>query len=72
MSSYLKMLKSTLDYAKDKRINVMEWANFVNSLQENAQRNQAITDAKETRNQRKSSIPDYHPSLVSHSQTGTT
>ena len=51
MSSYMKMLKSTLDYAKDKRINVMEWANFVNSLQENAYKKQAITDAKEANNQ---------------------
>ena len=50
MSGYMELLQSILNYAKNKRINMMEWANFVNSLQENAFYKQAITDAKEENN----------------------
>ena len=50
MTGYIELMKSILNYAQHKRINMMEWANFVNSLQENASRKQAITDAKEENN----------------------
>ena len=50
MASYMELLQSILNYAKDKRIDMMEWANFVNKLQENASIKQAITDAKEENN----------------------
>ena len=50
MASYMELLQSILNYAKNKRINMMEWANFVNKLQENASTKQAITDAKEENN----------------------
>ena len=50
MSGYMELLQSILNYAKNKRINMMEWANFANSLQENAYVKQAITDAKEENN----------------------
>ena len=49
-SSYMELLQSILNYAKDRRINMMEWANFVNILQSNAQKEQDITDAKEENN----------------------
>ncbi len=47
MSSYMVLLQSIFNYAKNKHINIMNWANFVNSLQENANNKQKITDAKE-------------------------
>ena len=50
MTGYMELMKSIMNYAKNKRINMMEWANFVNSLQENASFKQAITDAKEENN----------------------
>ena len=50
MTGYMELMKSILNYAQHKRINMMEWANFVNSLQENAFVKQAITDAKEENN----------------------
>ena len=50
MNGYMELMKSILNYAKNKRINMMEWANFANSLQENASIKQAITDAKEENN----------------------
>ena len=50
MSSYMTLLRSILDYAKNNRINMMEWATFVNSLQENSNLNQAITEAKDESN----------------------
>ncbi|MBR6621119.1 MAG: hypothetical protein IKK90_01345 [Bacteroides sp.] len=50
MASYMELLQSILNYAKDKRIDMMEWGNFVNKLQENASIKQAITDAKEENN----------------------
>ena len=50
MTGYMELMKSILNYAQHKRINMMEWANFVNSLQENASHKQAITDAKEENN----------------------
>ena len=50
MAGYMQLLESILNYAKDKRIYMMDWANFVNSLQENASIKQAITDAKEENN----------------------
>jgi hypothetical protein len=46
----MELLQSILNYAKNKRINMMEWADFANSLQENAYVKQAITDAKEENN----------------------
>lgn len=49
-SSYMELLQSILNYAKDRRINMVEWANFVNILQSNAQKEQDITDAKEENN----------------------
>ena len=50
MTGYMELMKSILNYAQHKRINMMEWANFANSLQENASNKQAITDAKEENN----------------------
>ncbi|MBQ8441994.1 MAG: hypothetical protein IJX29_01395 [Bacteroides sp.] len=50
MQSYMQLLKSILHYAKDKHIYIMEWANYVNRLQENASIKQAITNAKEENN----------------------
>ena len=50
MSGYMELLQSTLNYAKNKHINMMEWADFANSLQDNAYVKQAITDAKEENN----------------------
>lgn len=50
MSGYMELLQSILNYAKNKHINMMEWADFANSLQENAYVKQAITDAKEENN----------------------
>lgn len=50
MASYMKLLESVLLYAKDRRINMIEWANFVNSMDENSYIEQAITNAKEENN----------------------
>ena len=50
MTGYMELMKSILNYAQNKRINMMEWANFVNSLEESASHKQAITDAKEENN----------------------
>ena len=50
MIGYMELLKSIMNYAINKRINMMEWANFVNSLQERDNIKQAITDAKEENN----------------------
>ncbi|MBQ8673315.1 MAG: hypothetical protein IJ511_04585 [Bacteroides sp.] len=50
MQSYMQLLRSILHYAKEKRIYIMEWANFVNQLGENAYIRQAITDVKEENN----------------------
>ena len=50
MTGYMELLKSIMNYATNKRINMIEWANFVNSLQERASIKQAITDAKEENN----------------------
>lgn len=50
MTSYMELLQSILNYAKDKSIDIMEWANFTNSLNENAYEKEAITDAKEENN----------------------
>ena len=47
---YMQMMKSILNYAQNKRINMKEWALFVNSLGDNASFKQAITDAKEENN----------------------
>ena len=47
MAGYMQLLRSILHYATDKHINMMEWANYANQLQENAYIKQAITDAKE-------------------------
>ncbi|MBR2497387.1 MAG: hypothetical protein IKB63_03410 [Parabacteroides sp.] len=47
MSSYMVLLQSIFNYAKNKHINIMNWANFINSLQENANNKQKITDDKE-------------------------
>ena len=52
MASYMKLLESILLYAKEKRINIMEWANFANSLNENYYTRKAITDAKEENNRK--------------------
>lgn len=52
MASYMKLLESILLYAKEKRINIMEWANFANSLNENYYTKKAITDAKEENNRK--------------------
>ena len=50
ITGYMELLKSIMNYAVNKRINMIEWANFVNSLQERASIKQAITDAKEENN----------------------
>lgn len=50
MAGYMELLQSILNYAKGKRINMQEWANFANSLQERANIKQRITDAKEENN----------------------
>ena len=50
MASYMQMLKSILNYATNKRINMKEWANFTNSVGNNAFVKQAIIDAKEESN----------------------
>ena len=50
MIGYMQLMKSILNYAQNKRINMMEWANFTNSLQTNAFIKQAITNAKEENN----------------------
>ena len=50
MTGYMELMKSMLNYAKNKRIDMMEWANFANALQENSNFKQAITDAKEENN----------------------
>ena len=45
--SYMEMLKSILNYATNKRINMKEWANFANTVGNNAFVKQAIIEAKE-------------------------
>ncbi|MBO5080221.1 MAG: hypothetical protein J6B82_05010 [Bacteroidaceae bacterium] len=50
MNSYLQMLKSILNYALNKRINMKEWAIYTNSLGNNAVIKQAMIDAKEENN----------------------
>lgn len=50
MASYMELLQSILNYAKDRRINMVEWANFANLMQSNANKKQDITDAKEENN----------------------
>ena len=50
MNSYLQMLKSILNYALNKRINMKEWALYTNSLGNNAVIKQAMIDAKEENN----------------------
>ena len=50
MTGYMELMKSILNYAQYKRINMMDWANFANSLQESTSHKQAITDAKEENN----------------------
>lgn len=50
MIGYMQLMKSILNYAQNKRINMMEWANFTNALETNASIKQAITDAKEENN----------------------
>ena len=50
MTGYMELLKSIINYATNKRINMLEWANFANSLQERASIKQAITEAKEENN----------------------
>lgn len=45
VSTYKEQLKSILEYARYKRINVMEWAHFGNVLQGNASKNRDITEA---------------------------
>ncbi len=50
MTGYMELLKSIMNYATNKRINMLEWANFANSLQERASIKQAITEAKEENN----------------------
>lgn len=52
MSSYKKFLESILLYAKDKRISMIEWADFINKLEDNTIKKQAITNAKEENNRR--------------------
>ena len=49
-AGYMELLQSILHYAKNRQINMMEWANFANKLQENANVKQAVTDAKEENN----------------------
>ena len=43
ISTYMQQLKSILDYAKNNRISVMEWAHFGNTLQGKASKNRNIT-----------------------------
>lgn len=50
LNGYMEMMKSILNYALNKRINIREWALFVNSLGDDALIKQAITDAKEENN----------------------
>ena len=50
MNSYLQMLKSILNYALNKRIDMKEWALYTNSLGNNAVIKQAMIDAKEENN----------------------
>lgn len=50
MNSYMQMLKSILNYALNKRINMKEWAIYTNSLGNNAVIKQAMIDAKEENN----------------------
>ena len=50
MNSYLQMLKSILNYALNKRINMKEWAIYTNSLGNNTVIKQAMIDAKEENN----------------------
>ena len=50
MNSYMQMLRSILNYALNKRINMKEWALHTNSLGNNALIKQAMIDAKEENN----------------------
>ena len=50
MNSYMQMLKSILNYAQNKRINMKEWALYSNSVGNNAVVKQAMIDAKEESN----------------------
>lgn len=50
MNSYMQMLKSILNYAQNKRINMKEWALYSNSVGNNAVVKQAMIDAKEENN----------------------
>ena len=50
LASYMQMLKSILNYAMHKRINMKEWALYTNSLGNNAVIKQAMIDAKEESN----------------------
>ena len=50
MNSYMQMLRSILNYALNKRINMKEWALYSNSLGNNAVVKQAMIDAKEENN----------------------
>ena len=50
MNSYMQMLRSILNYALNKRINMKEWALYTNSLGNNAVIKQAMIDAKEESN----------------------
>ena len=50
MNSYMQMLRSILNYALNKRINMKEWALYTNSLGNNAVIKQAMIDAKEENN----------------------
>ena len=50
MNSYMQMLRSILNYAQNKRINMKEWALYSNSVGNNAVIKQAMIDAKEENN----------------------
>ena len=50
MNSYMQMLRSILNYAQNKRINLKEWALYCNSVGNNAVIKQAMIDAKEENN----------------------
>ena len=50
MNSYMQMLRSILNYALNKRIDIKEWALYTNSLGNNAVIKQAMIDAKEENN----------------------
>ena len=52
ISIYMQQLKSILDYAKNNRVSVMEWAHFGNTLQGNASKNRDITEAKREANRK--------------------